>query len=482
MSASTRANVRASANVHAKAQASANEKARANGGIPDDLVLTPIARWPTTLDEASVRAVLDAPIERRVLARDGEDESDVMPRISIVIVTLDGLVFTRLCLESLLAVPTSTILEAIAFEAIVVDNGSTDGTVAYLGELAARDARVRVIYNGRNAGFAAATNQGAATARGAIVVLLNNDTIVTAGWLERIADHLADQRIGLLGAVTNRAGNEAEIAASYRTYGELRGFAQRHCEAHAGERFDIRTVTMFCAAMRREVLETIGPLDERFEIGLFEDDDYAMRARQAGYRVVCAEDLFVHHFGQASIGRLGPTGEYGALFHANRARWEEKWGVAWQPYERREKPAYRDLVGRIRQLVSDAVPAGARIAVISKGDDELLRLDGHQAWHFPEGEDGRYSGHYPADSAACIAELERMRAKGAEYLVIPETSRWWLQHYAQFGEHLHAHYGAIAEEPLPATIVALSGPVASGVTRSGASASGVPGAGVKRRN
>ncbi len=87
--------------------------------------------------------------------------------------------------------------------------------------------------------------------------------------------------------------------------------------------------------------------------------------------------------------------------------------------------------------MSDAVPAGARIAVISKGDSELLRLDGHQAWHFPEGEDGTYAGHYPADSDACIAELERMRAKGAEHLVIPETARWWLLHYAQFGEHLH---------------------------------------------
>jgi GT2 family glycosyltransferase len=419
--------------------------------IPDDLVLTPIARWPTTLTGESQRVVLDIPVERRVAIHENETDGDVLPRVSIVIVTLDGLVFTRLCLESLLAVPTS-----VAFEAIVVDNGSKDGTVAYLGELAVRDARVRVMRNNRNKGFAAATNQGAATARGANVVLLNNDTIVTAGWLERIVDHLADQRIGLLGAVTNRAGNEAEIDTCYRTYGELRDFARVRMEVHAGERFEIRTVTMFCAAMRRDVFQVIGPLDERFQIGLFEDDDYAMRARQAGYRVVCAEDVFVHHFGQASIGRLGPTGQYGALFHANRARWEEKWGVAWQPYERREKPAYQDLVGRIRQLVFDAVPAGARIAVISKGDDELLRLEGRQAWHFPEGEDGGYAGHYPANSDACIAELERLRAKGAEYLVIPETARWWLQHYAQFGEHLHARYGAMADEASPATIVALT--------------------------
>jgi GT2 family glycosyltransferase len=428
-----------------------------NPTFPDDLVLTPIARWPTTLPEESLRTVIDTPIEQRLReVREPRDARDTPPQVSIIIVTLDGLVFTRLCLESLLTTPTAIAFEAIPFEVIVVDNGSSDGTVGYLRQLAARDARVRVFENERNLGFAAATNRGAALAHGAVVVLLNNDTIVTAGWLERIVDHLENDAIGLLGAVTNRAGNEAEIDASYRTCGELRAFARAHMAAHAGELFEIRTVTMFCASMRREVWQAIGPLDERFEIGLFEDDDYAMRVRQAGYRVVCAEDLFIHHFGQASIGRLGPTGEYGAVFHANRARWEAKWGAAWEPYTRREKPAYRDLVGRIHQLVRESVPAGARIAVISKGDSELLRIEGRQASHFPQDEDGAYAGHNPANSDACIAELERLRANGAEYLVIPETSRWWLRHYAQFGEHLHARYEAIADAPAAATIVELT--------------------------
>ena len=56
-----------------------------------------------------------------------------------------------------------------------------------------------------------------------------------------------------------------------------------------------------------------------------------MRVRAAGFRVACAEDVFVHHFGQASIGRLAQSGQYGALFHANRQRWEEKWQTPWTP-------------------------------------------------------------------------------------------------------------------------------------------------------
>jgi hypothetical protein len=256
--------------------------------------------------------------------------------------------------------------------------------------------------------------------------------------------------------VTNRAGNEAEIEVPYRTYGELLRFARDHMHAHSGEVFDIRAVTMFCAALRRDVWNVIGPLDEIFEVGLFEDDDYAMRVRQAGYRVVCAEDVFVHHFGQASIGRLGPTGHYGETFHTNRARWEAKWGVAWRPHERRDKPAYRELVERVRRFVHEAVPPGATVAVISKGDVDLLNLEGREACHFPEGECGTYAGHYPANSDACIAELERLRSRGAEFLVIPATARWWLQHYTQFGEYLRTRYRTLGDEQSPATIVALS--------------------------
>jgi GT2 family glycosyltransferase len=416
--------------------------------FPADLALVPVSRWPTTLPDESLRAVLGTPLDQSVRPFVGAHDD---PHVSIVMVTFDGLVFSRLCLESLLATTCP-----VSYEVVVVDNGSTDGTNEYLVELERLDPRVHVRRNGRNAGFAAATNAGVALARGEVVVFLNNDTIVPEGSLERIVNHLADPRVGLLGAVTNRAGNEAEIETQYTTFGELQRFARDHIQAHLGEVFDIRTVTMFCAALRREVWDAIGPLDERFEVGLFEDDDYAMRARQLGYRVVCAEDVFVHHFGQGSIGRLGPTGQYGQIYHANRARWEAKWGVGWQPYERREKPAYRKLVERIRRLVCEVVPPGATVAVISKGDGELLKFEGRRAWHFPQGDDGTYAGHYPASSEACIAELERLRYRGAEFLVIPATAQWWLRYYGQFGDHLQTCYRALGDERSPATVFALS--------------------------
>jgi GT2 family glycosyltransferase len=413
--------------------------------FPHDLGLTPVSRWPTTLPDESVRAVIGTPVAQRVRRRAPARR----PTASIVTVACDGLLFSRLCLESLLAVE-----HPIDLEVIVVDNASCDGTAPYLADLASRDRRLRVERMSSNAGFAAATNRGVALARGDILVFLNNDTIPVNSWVEGLVAHLCDKRIGLVGAVTNRAGNEAEITVPYRTYGELERFAGEHAEAHRGELFDIRTATMFCAALRRDVWETVGPLDERFGLGLFEDDDFSMRVRRAGFRVVCAEDVFVHHFGQASMGRLASTGEYGALFHANRQLWEAKWAMHWTPYAKRAKPDYQLLVERVRELVGTTAPPGSTVLVVTKGDEELLKFSGRRGWHFPQQDDGTYAGHHPPDSTACIAELERLRARGASFLVIPEPSRWWLTHYAQFADHLDRHYVSFDDQP--GIIVALS--------------------------
>jgi GT2 family glycosyltransferase len=254
----------------------------------------------------------------------------VTPRASIILVTFNSVEHTKLCLTSVLANTDDP-----SYEVIVVDNGSTDGTIGYLRHISREHPRIRVILNGANFGFAAANNIGLAEATGDVLILLNNDTLVTRGWLTRLRAYLADEKNGLVGPVSNFVGNEARVEVPYTTYDELETWVREYTDAHTGKAFDIKMLAMFCLAMRRDTFEKIGPLDEQFGIGMFEDDDYAIRARQAGYRVVCAEGAFVHHFGQASFGKLIPTGDYQDLWDRNQRLFEKKWGTAWEAHQGR---------------------------------------------------------------------------------------------------------------------------------------------------
>ncbi|HUF17881.1 MAG TPA: glycosyltransferase family 2 protein, partial [Thermoanaerobaculia bacterium] len=252
------------------------------------------------------------------------------PKASIVIVTYNNLHYNKLCLGSVLR---NTLYPH--FEVIVVDNASADGTADYLRDLERENEQVRVILNQENFGFARANNQGLAIASGERLVLLNNDTVVPNGWLTRLLRHVEKHEIGLVNSVTNFSGNESKVSVTYKDLGGMEKFAEDYTSEHDGKFFDIKVAAMYCVAMRRDAFEVVGPLDEQFGMGMFEDDDYSHRMRLAGYRVVCAEDAFVHHFGQASFKKLSQS-EYQAIWDRNQKIYEEKWGTTWEAHRNRK--------------------------------------------------------------------------------------------------------------------------------------------------
>lgn len=252
-------------------------------------------------------------------------------KASIIIVSYQCLDYLRKCISSILA---NT--QYPSYDIVIVDNASSQPVVNYLSELEKLCPNIRVILNKDNRGFAAANNQGIRAASDAeYYVLLNNDTVVPPGWLSRLLFHAHQEEIGLVGPVSNSVGNEAQIPVCYDTSNlkDLAPFARAYTHAYQSEVFDIRVLAMFCVAFRREILDKVGFLDEEFGIGMFEDDDYAQRIRQAGYRVICAEDVFVHHFGSASFSKL-PSERYRQLFEKNRLIYEKKWGK-WIPHQYR---------------------------------------------------------------------------------------------------------------------------------------------------
>ncbi|MDG2306589.1 MAG: glycosyltransferase [Candidatus Binatia bacterium] len=244
--------------------------------------------------------------------------------VSICIVTWNNLPLTRACLDSVLADRSWPNVEVI-----VVDNASSDETPAYLCALAERDSRVRIELNDDNRGFAAANNQAIEISSGRWVVLLNNDTAVPRGWLSGLIRVLEDDpTIGLIGPVTDGVWNEARVDGVTVRADQVDTFAAQWAREHTGRVYPIGMLAMYCVAAPRAVVEQVGALDERFGIGMFEDDDYAHRVRRAGFRLACAEEVFVHHAGQASFDKLSRKN---ALWEENRAKFEEKWGAAWRP-------------------------------------------------------------------------------------------------------------------------------------------------------
>lgn len=248
----------------------------------------------------------------------------------VVIVSFENLDYLKLCLDS---VVRETIYPR--YEVVVVDNASSEAVRQYLRDRSRSDPRLRVVLNDENIGFAAANNLGIRRAGNfEYLALLNNDVIVTRGWLSRLIQHLERPGVELVGPVTNWAGNEARIPVDYEDVEDMPEFAERYVRQNEGEFFDISVLAMFCVAMRRSLIDRIGLLDERFGIGMFEDDDFAKRVREDGGRVVCAEDVYVHHWGRSSFATMGEE-RYSVLFEANRRLFEEKWGEPWVPHQHR---------------------------------------------------------------------------------------------------------------------------------------------------
>lgn len=248
------------------------------------------------------------------------------PKLSVVVPCHNQLRFTRTALQALEDFSHYPHLEIVA-----VDNGSTDGTAAFLEEWAASRDYARTLRLQTNRGFAAACNHGARAATGEYLVLMNNDVFVTAGWAGGLLRHFhAEPRLGLLSPVTNRSGNESDVEiGTYKNMEEMAMLARRFTRARPGRRTPLSVAHFFCVMMPRRVWEETGPLDENFGLGLFEDDDYSARVQQRGYELACADDVFVHHHHSATLAEL-PADEYDALFERNRRYFESKWGP-WKP-------------------------------------------------------------------------------------------------------------------------------------------------------
>jgi GT2 family glycosyltransferase/glycosyltransferase involved in cell wall biosynthesis len=222
------------------------------------------------------------------------------PRVSVIIVNWNGRTHLATCLPALFAQSFRD------FEVIVVDNGSTDGSVEWVKE---QFAQVRVIQNQTNLGFAVANNQGIRAAQGKLVALLNNDTQVDPQWLAEMVEAMeSDPSVGMVAAKMLLADqpNLIDSAGVAIDRAGIAWGAEGGQTDHLTTSAAVREVFGACggaALYRRSMLAEIGLLDEDF-FAYLEDVDLAWRAQWAGWRGVYAARAQVLHLHSATSKRI----------------------------------------------------------------------------------------------------------------------------------------------------------------------------------
>ncbi len=238
-----------------------------------------------------------------------------MPKFSIIIPVCGNEKLTRECLASVSE-------NSSDHEIIIVDNGSTPPL----------DYFSKIIHNEKNLGFPIAVNQGIKAATGEVIIVLNNDTIVTPGWLEKFETHL--QNYDIVGPVSNSVSGSQQISYDGSSaLSDIYSFSEQLSGNKKGAIFPWHRLVFFCAAIKRSVIDKIGLLDEQFSPGNFEDDDFCLRAIEAGFKLGIAEDVFIYHIG--SVTHKSENIDFQNLMATNLAKFQAKW-PEWK-YQRLQK-------------------------------------------------------------------------------------------------------------------------------------------------
>lgn len=320
-----------------------------------------------------------------------------VPRFSIIIPLFNRVLFTTICARALMAVADCW----DETEVIFVDNGSTDGTAAFLATLGAP---FRAVTNERNMGFAHACNQGAGVARGAYLVFLNNDTVPQPGWLAALVGAmtgpLAPAVVGARLLFPDDTIQHAGLGFNARDepvhllYGEpADGAAHRSRAAPA--------VTGACLMVERRRFLVSGGFDEEYING-FEDLDFCCRVRREGGTVWYEAGSLLYHFESASDGRYRSDV---ANYNRFRSRWAE-W-LATDPLARasttatglpvRLKRSYAtgaDMRRELERVVADATAYRAEFERVHIAYDEQTAAFARQAeWGHALEQDARRVRH-----------------------------------------------------------------------------------------
>ncbi len=251
------------------------------------------------------------------------------PRVTVLIPVYNQIDLTLRCLESIASAPTK-----VPFEVLIVDDASTDETFGVLSEIE----NLRIVRCPENLGFLRAVNLGSCSAQGEYLVLLNNDTRVTGGWLDGLVQSFSElPRAGLVGAML--LGGDGRVQESgglvWRdgtawNYGRDRDPG----DPEIGYAREVDYCSAACIMVPYQLFVDVGRFDERYAPAYYEDTDLAFKIREAGYKVYVQPEVRVHHEEGATCG-TDPARGSKKYQERNRHRFLERW----QERLRRHRPS-----------------------------------------------------------------------------------------------------------------------------------------------
>lgn len=232
------------------------------------------------------------------------------------------------------------------FELIAIDNGSKDGSAAYLKKLTKKYLNVKIILNRRNQNFGPACNQGVIQAEGENIICLNPDTIVTPHWAERLEARLKKHpRSGIVAPVSNNSAGIQRVADIITAHkrSKLDTAALQWSKRHGRKYREVECLYGWCLLIKRDFLEKEPYLfDSRFT-NACEDDDLCLRARLRGFKLVIDFGTFIRHEGQAGFRKKAEfIRYYFENCRRNRRKFIRKW--AHSRYGRPGHPAIKSAL------------------------------------------------------------------------------------------------------------------------------------------
>ncbi|WP_223069492.1 glycosyltransferase family 2 protein [Paenibacillus caui] len=334
-----------------------------------------------------------------------EDFEQGFEGTSIIIPTFNKKKLLLQCLDSIEA------HTPFPYELVVVDDASTDGTKEAL-----RDRRkIRLAVHSRNLGFAGSINTGLMMAKGQTVLLLNNDVLVTENWLGNMLDCLnSSPDIGAVGPVTNYIGGEQQIEVPYLDVGDMWGFAAEHNRKNPLRWRRTDRLVGFCLLMKHETVMQTGYFDEGYRVGNYEDDDWMIRLRLQGMKLMIAGDAFIHHFGSETMKSLNEQ-DFAQINKDNSDYFHRKWGHV---HERLGQIEQLRENGRTAQTLAWSEGSPAQVLARS-GSGTLYWLDHGMRYRIKDADAATVA---EIDPSACAIRLSQRSLRN-----IPLGGEWGLR-------------------------------------------------------